>query len=295
MNTTPETKPVAINIDAGRVGPKDSGARALLLLDPEARDVTTWWAIGSGVPQHVYSRRWIAISIDTAADGVSLREAVEAKADAVDELFSLYRGTRWDGQNQVGAWGCEGQCTSEYEACSTCERVAELRDLIEEAAGAVACYADASEYLGQAWSEVKRDVRAALLSGRDLDGLAASYASECADQGTLLDKSDVRASFDHAAEELRGHADDEDLHVVRLGKEPTATALCELTDGELPDADGFGERWCVVEANNAFDAILRARALDGAGREAALAAALGQWDDEYVAPLVAHLGRKMPA
>ncbi len=156
----------------------------------------------------------------------------------------------------------------------------------------MACYADAAEYLAQAWSEVKRDVRAAVLAGRDLGDLAAEYVRECAAAGALLDASDVRKTFDHAVNEMRGDEDDEDVWVVRLGAEASAKTLGSC---DLPEAKAFGETWRVVEANSEVDAVLKARALDGAGSVEALATILVAWVEEKVAPLAAHLGRQIPA
>lgn len=269
--------PIKVDIDDGQVGPDCSGARACLLLDPEGRDVTVWYGVGPGCPEAVWHRRMLTVALNPKAEGENVRAIVEAHLDTVAAIFDLYEGQAWDGSNHVGTWGGDENGVG----------LDLLTSELEEALAEAATYWDASEWLAPAWYEVKAAVREALVAGRGLDDLAAEWARDGANDGALVHAADIRSNFDKAAEELRAEGD-EAIYVVR------GAGAATLGDTEeLPDARAFGETWRCVEATNGLDAVLKARALDGADASAELDRLLGAWDEDYVARLAAHLGRSV--
>jgi hypothetical protein len=275
----PAFAPIDLDIDDGQVGNDESTARAGLLLDPEGRAVILWWGVRSSVPADVLAHRYLLANVDPKAEGESVRKIVGANLCAIAAIFDLYRGQEQEGSNHVGRWaGEEGELEG-------------LVGALERELAKAETYRDAADWLAPVWSEVTRAVRAALLSGRDLDDLAAEWARDGANRGTLVHASDVKEAFDRAAWRLRqGH---EDVYVVCLGAESKASPLDEA--GELPEAKTFGESWRVVEADSEVDAVLKAFEIDGASAEVQLVKVLATWDETYVAPLAAHLGRDLPA
>lgn len=286
MNATtpanPETAafaPIGLDIDDGQVGNDESTARAGLLLDPVGRAVILWWGVRSSVPADVSSHRALLANVNPRAEGKSVRKIVGANLCAIAAIFDLYRGQEQQGSNHVGRWaGEEGELEGLVEA-------------LERELAKAKTYQDAGDWLAPVWGEVTSAVRAALLSGRDLDDLAAEWARDGASGGTLVHASDVKEAFDRATWQLRdGH---EDVYVVCLRAEPKASPLDEA--GELPEAKAFGETWRVVEADSEVDAVLKAREVGNTGAEVELVKVLATWDEDYVAPLAAHLGRDLPA
>jgi hypothetical protein len=277
--TAPAFAPIDLDIGDGQVGNDESVARAGLLLDPEGRAVILWWGVRASVPADVSDRRLLLANVNPKAEGESVRTIVGANLRAIAAIFDLYRGHEREGSNDVGRWAGEA---GELEGL--------VEDLERELAKAE-IYRDAGDWLAPVWSEVTIAVRAALLSGRDLNDLAAEWARDGANAGTLVHASDVREAFDRAAGRLREGR--EDVYVVWLGAEPKASPLDEA--GELPEAKAFGETWRVVEADSEVDAMIKARELDGASAEVELVKVLATWDEDYVAPLAAHLGRPLPA
>lgn len=270
---------ITVDIDDGAVTPdvgdRSTGWQASLLLDPEARAVTVWTRVGAGSPEAVTHKRVLTVHLPPAASGKSVREIATANLGCIEAIFALYQGAEWDGQHHVGRWG-GGDGGRELEG---------LLDALRADLADVACHWPASAWLEPDWNESKRAVQDALLADSDLDALAAEWVHKGRDQDAVVEVGEVREQIDAMVGELRGEGD-EAVYVVRGAD---ASALGD--DDELPDARTFGEAWKVVEATGAIDAVMKARALDGAGAAAELERLIEVWDEDYLAGLLRHLGR----
>lgn len=265
--------PVAVTIDDGPLTPDTTGTRgwrACLVLDPEERTVYAFTAIGSGTPMNVWHNRALAISVNALTSGEHLRELLEGdEAQALlADLCDQYEGEEWDGHNNVGCWTCD----EETGLPEHTDAVAALEAMIED----VPSYWNAADWISGAYSECKREVRAAILSARDeaaeeaaLDELADEWID--ADGDAILDRADVRKQIDAMVEDLvRGtDADVEDVYVVE-GDDINALDDCDL-DTVLADVANLGETWVVVEATSDVGAARKARTLRAQGGAACVA------------------------
>jgi len=195
---------VLIKISNGPLTPDTTGTRgwsASLVLDPEERTVYAFTTIGSGTPMNVWHNRALALSVGALASGKHLRDLLEGdEAQAIlADLCDQYKGTEWDGRNNVGIWPCdEDTGLPDYTV-----PVATLEQMIE----GVPSYWSAADWLSPAWSECKRDVEDAILSSKDeaaedaaLDALADKWIE--ADSDAILDHDDVRKCIDIMVEEI---------------------------------------------------------------------------------------------
>ena len=145
------TDPWAIDLEDSDLAPYQRGDRVYLILDPEARSLTPYTAIGNnGTPEPVWHRRSLLLAVPAGAVASEVVELLEALEDDLDDLQSCYRGTTWN----VGSWDEEWieiserieleleRCPTYWEASEWFRDVSprELRADVEEA-GSVEAYA----------------------------------------------------------------------------------------------------------------------------------------------------------
>lgn len=293
--TTPAAvEPVTIRIDAGPVTPdfdgRSRGWQAVLILDPDDRDVTLHAGIGAGTPGNVWHGLALSLSINTAASGEALTEILESdEAQALlAAICDSYEGTRWDGHNTVGVWAKDEDGEPLYAT-----DIAVLSDMLKEAAN----YWAAGDWFAGAWHEVRAEVRAAILASATeeaerlaLAALVSNYVTGAAADNALLDESDVA----ECVADLAAQATDEDEDDTFWCVEPdgTTTPLADVVESCVADAGNLGETWWVVEATSPVKAWRATRALRAEGTSAARAELRrleSAWESEALTALVAAL------
>lgn len=169
-------QPININITEGQITGV-SGSNHLLILDPESREVYNATLVGPGLPHSVFHSRALAIGIGDGASGEHLQDALRANLSLIDELFSLYRGHEWDGNNHSGSWEDWGQCS-------------DILDRLDEIAAGVPTYYDAGLYLdGDTFSVVDN----ALLCDSIEEAAAGEVRAAVPD--AILDHEDVERAI----------------------------------------------------------------------------------------------------
>lgn len=165
------------------------GWRHSLYIDAEAREVSTWSAIGGGMPFAVFHRRALMIEIPDGVTGRHLAQWCEEHRAEIGALLSLYAGCSWDGHNMVGGW---------HEGVDGHECV--LRDLLHDAD--LPKVWPASEWFTHEtpWEAVERarDNRQVVI-----DEIIAAAESD----GGLLWRADVGRYLDERIEELNERAE----------------------------------------------------------------------------------------
>lgn len=103
--TTPLTIDLPDNLNSAARESDRASWHHRLVLDPARRLVTVWSGYGTGTPEALWHDRVISLGTvpDGAADLSPVREALEAHADALDEIAGLHR-TAWNGSTDRGGW-----------------------------------------------------------------------------------------------------------------------------------------------------------------------------------------------
>lgn len=201
---------IAIRIDDGPLTPdfdgRSRGWKAILVLDPEDRDVTVFTCIGSGTPMSVWHNRALGVAVNEAAAGESVRAILEDHRNQIDAIFATYQGTRWDGSAHVGQWSTDESNVPEY---------ALLLEALELALESASAYWSAGDWLGGDWSGCKRELANAMAEAGDdedrdavLDRVAAQWVEEGKSNDALLDLADVRRQIDRMVEQLDKETDE---------------------------------------------------------------------------------------
>lgn len=299
--TTPATiEPVTIRIDAGPVTPdfdgRSRGWQAVLILDPDDRDVTLHAGIGAGTPGNVWHNLALSLSINEAASGEALTEILES--DEAQSLLAAicdsYEGTRWDGHNTVGVWAKEENEDGEFLAYTHEAHVARLEEMLSEAA----TFWSAGDWFAGAGSNCRADVRKAILASATeeaerlaLAALVTGYVTDGAENDALLDEGDVAKYVARLAAEATDEYRADIFYVVQRDG-----TICTIDDADLDecvaDAGNLGETWWVVEATSPVKAWRATRALRAEGTSAARAELRrleSAWESEALTALVAAL------
>lgn len=98
-----------------------SGTQVSLYLIPGAENddgqpqVFTWDCVGSGQPMPAFQGRWLRLgNISANCVAESLEQYLREHEDELLQIESRYKGSRWDGSNQIGEW--DDDC-SLFEMC----------------------------------------------------------------------------------------------------------------------------------------------------------------------------------
>jgi hypothetical protein len=183
---TDTSKAIEFSGFSGRAARSRLGEAASLWLDPEDRTVSVYRAIGSGVPSSVWHCRSRLVSIGADVELEGVEKILRSNEGLIAELFGLYAGTEWDGNNHVGGWSDQDRANDIVEAIS---------DAIG-AEGAVRSYWDAGDWMSPAKPDVMTALRAALRerADGDLDAAIESVASDevgAASDQALIDHDDT--------------------------------------------------------------------------------------------------------
>lgn len=185
----------------GRSTLENRGERASVILDPETRTASVYKSIGSGCPERVWHHRARMFGIDEALSLEDVENVLDSNADLIRELFDLYEGKEWNGQNHVGSW-------------SNSERVEEIDGLLSDACRdeRVRRYWSAGDWFSPAKGEMMDRVLAKLAARSDRD-LAMAISDvldeeELGVEGAIVDE-------DEAADQLMEWAR-EDERVLEL-------------------------------------------------------------------------------
>jgi hypothetical protein len=225
MSTTETTSstvaPITYSGFQGRAARARLGESARIILDPEDRSVSVYRAIGNGVPERVWHNRALILSITSAnAELGSVEGALREQEELIAQIFSIYGGTRWDGNNHVGIWPKPAAQYDQSPADTLVEAISEAIN----AEGATKHYWDAGDWLSPAKPDVMAGLRSALREREDgdLEQAIAEYAREeisDADADVILDEDEVVAELTRWAE------DDEEICAHLAGRHIEAMDL----------------------------------------------------------------------
>jgi len=209
---------IDIDIDDGPVTPDHDGRgrgwQAILILDPEAREVTVHAAIGGAVPAPLWHGRWLSVSLKAAASGEHLRDLLkgEEAMGILNDIFDCYEGSRWDGHNHVGVWKCEVHDETEHGTVKTWPHHA-MTEALQRMVEDVPCFWSAADWLEPAWSECKREVQKIIEKtdeGPDRDDaisvLVDEWITDASTNDALIDADDLRKQIGAMVQELAEEA-----------------------------------------------------------------------------------------
>jgi hypothetical protein len=116
------TETTAIKYDLRNAHGYASGAQTCLYLIPAAEssdgqiEIYMDVQIGSGTPMPAWHRRWYCLgSVGTSCEPESLQNALEQFEDEFREINAAYKGSEWDGSNQIGKWDRDAMEESNWD------------------------------------------------------------------------------------------------------------------------------------------------------------------------------------
>lgn len=183
------TAPLAFSGFQGRAARARIGEHAAVLICPEDRSVAVYRAIGSGVPVLVWNRRAVLVAIPASACLEDVETALRG-TDLVDRITGLYRGTAWDGHNNIGRWsGADGELVALEE---------ELREILADDR-TVRHYVDAGEWLSPVSADLAEDVAECVRKGARpadaIDAVASAVVLDASGEGAIVDEQEARAAI----------------------------------------------------------------------------------------------------
>jgi hypothetical protein len=161
-----------------------SGYKMDLYLDPEDYTVYIFETVGSGWPMRAHNgivRGLLTIPQDAIPD--SLADAVSGMIDRLIDICVRFRGTKWDGNNNVGDWGDEDGDDFEKD---------DLADLHyqDECLRQIVCHWDAKEWFAYDWAPVDE----LIIKGETAEEIAASV--HLGDSGEVRESDAIEAIQD---------------------------------------------------------------------------------------------------
>lgn len=179
-------------------------AKALLVVDPEKREVYTWSHVGAGVPMPVYEGRHFACNLSNDVDIPSLRKVLES------EEAQIFLGAMVDAYHM-------------RETDDDDLQFASVMELFQTFVDNVPRHTDAAEWLG--WDGGEDSAEMAVGRGLTLTEVAEEEIKEAAEAGYLIKLDDMRDEIDSCARERLCSVEDE------IDDEDPDEDLIKLRDG----------------------------------------------------------------
>lgn len=207
-----EAPMIAINVEGWSTV---SGSRVGLALDPESKEVYSYYSIGAGTPMPVHLNQHISLGgVPVNAVPESLSEWLEGQKEALEAVLAEYKGTEWDGNNYVGQW-------SEDAREATYAFSEELSRATND--NSIATYWGASDYFFNACSvEDLLDE----IGEQDFDTYCQEQVEEAKSNGAYLELDDVESTLRDAIQDAYNEhqSDIEDYGEGDLTEAQAATA-----------------------------------------------------------------------